>query len=56
MMFNIMVKLREERCVLALCALERRKSFKTTSKWYTKFYISSFVALNKLIKKLFGWG
>ncbi len=56
MMFNIMVKFKEERCVLALCALERRKSFKTTSKWYAKFYISSFVALNKLIKKLFGWG
>lgn len=42
MMFNIMDKFTKERCVLALCALERRKSFKTTSKWYANF---TFLAL-----------
>jgi len=42
MMFNIMEKFTKERCVLALCALERRKSFKTTSKWYANF---TFLAL-----------
>jgi hypothetical protein len=42
MMLNIMEKFVVERCALALCALERRKSFKTTSKWYAKFTFLAF--------------
>jgi hypothetical protein len=41
-MFHIMEKFLVESCALALCALERRKSFKTTSKWYANF---TFLAL-----------
>jgi hypothetical protein len=49
-MFNIMEKFTEERCVSIVCFGEK-EVFQNHLQMVCKIYISSFVALNKLIKK-----